>query len=146
MKLTAHVAISTAAAVAVYKITGLKMLSLSFFLSGIFIDLDHLLDYVLLSRERFSIRNFFSWYEERRWKKIYIIFHSYELLAGLLLAAVLARNEVLTGIAAGCSLHLLADQIGNPGAVPRVRLSPWFYSLSYRYFQRFEKEKLSEKC
>lgn len=140
MKLTAHIGISTVAAASVYTITGSQRLSLSLLLSGIFIDLDHVVDYVLLSEERFTRKNFFSWYDERRWNKIYIIFHSYELLAIFLLMTFWFRNDIMIGVAIGCSLHLLADQIGNVSMRLSERFSLWFYFFSYRYHTGFEKK------
>lgn len=145
MKATAHIGISAVAAVSAYKMTGSPSLSISLFLSGIFIDLDHLADYILLSREQFSLSRFFSWYEENRWQKVFLVFHSLELLTILIIAAFLLKNDIVTGIAIGCTLHLVSDQVGLMTRKLGKRVSPWFYFFTYRYAVGFEKSRFLVK-
>jgi membrane-bound metal-dependent hydrolase YbcI (DUF457 family) len=141
MKVTKHIGISTIAAISAYKLIGSQSMSIALFLSGILIDLDHVFDYILLSKEGFSIGNFFSWYDEGKWQKVFLFFHSYELITILAFVTFVRANEVLIGITAGCVLHLLADQI----AVMGRGFSPWFYFISYRYSVGFEKKKYISK-
>lgn len=143
MKLTVHLGISAVAAVSAYNITSSHPLSITLFLSGIFMDLDHLFDYMLLSKEEFSIRNLTLWYSEKRWNnKIYIIFHSYELLMVLLLLTFLLRNNILIGLAIGSSLHLFADEIDNMHQEFDKRFSKGYYFFSYRWIVGFEGKNL----
>ncbi|MFA6412855.1 MAG: hypothetical protein WCW53_09160 [Syntrophales bacterium] len=140
MKASTHVGISAVAAISAYKLTGSQPMSISLFLSGIFIDLDHVLDFILLSKERFSISNFFSWCNDLRWQKAFIVFHSYELITIFALMSFLLANDILIGITIGCVLHLLADQISIMTLERTEGVSPWLYFFSYRYSVGFEKK------
>ena len=111
----------------------------SCFLSGVLIDLDHVVDFHLFSGERFSLVNFFSWCYESRWRKVTLILHSYELFGILCAVAYYLDSAVLQGIIWGAGLHLLLDQLANPRT---YRLSPWFYLLGYRMAMGFRRDKL----
>lgn len=145
MKASTHIGISTIAAVSAYKLTGSQTFSISLFLSGIFIDLDHVVDYMLLSKERFTIKNFFSWYDEHRWQRVFIVLHSYELITIFSLIACLLKNEIMIGMSLGFLLHIMLDQIGNMTADLNDRKSPWFYFFLYRYAMSFEKNNYLER-
>jgi hypothetical protein len=142
MKLPAHVAASAAVAAAAYAATRSPTVAVAALLSGIFIDLDHVADHLLTSGEKFSVPGFFSWCEELRWERIFIVLHSIELLV---LAAALAywlRSELLFGLVLGAGSHLALDQIGNRKPLPGHRFSAWHYFLTYRYRMGFRKSRL----
>ena len=131
MKTTAHIYASAAAGGAAYALTGSPAMAVSCLLSGVLLDVDHLLDYWLLSDEPFTVKGFFSWCHEQRWKKIYLVLHSYELYLLLLLAASLFPGRVFAGVLLGTGLHLLMDQLGNKA------LNKWFYFMTFRYRSGF---------
>lgn len=139
MKATAHICASIAAGSAAYGLTGSPGISVSCLLSGILLDVDHLLDFYLLAGERFTFKGFFSWCYELRWRKIYLVLHSYELYLLLALAACLFPSQALTGVLLGMGLHLFMDQLGNKG------LNKWFYFMIFRYRSGFEYSALTEK-
>jgi hypothetical protein len=99
---------------------------------GVFIDLDHLFDYLIYSKFRFSVRDFFDTCYNYRLKKFYLILHSYEFLLLSWLAYSLTKNEILLGISIGYTVHLVCDQFGN-------FTYPFSYFLSYRIAKIFEK-------
>lgn len=136
MRTTAHIYASAAAGGTAYVVTGSPAISISCLLSGILLDVDHLLDFYLFTHERFSFKAFQSWCEEVRWEKIYLILHSYELYLLLVLAACVYTSEVLIGVLLGMGLHLLMDQLGN------TVLDKWFYFLIFRYRAGFAKSAL----
>ncbi len=142
MKPSAHVAISASAAAAAYGMTGSGTIGFSLFLGGVFIDLDHVSDYVLMAREKFSISNFFAWFYEHKWTKIYLPLHSYELIAVLIAAAAWLGNDWLIGLSAGFAIHLISDQIGNRRQPYGTKMVPLFYFLSYRFTAGFLKANL----
>jgi hypothetical protein len=142
MKMTRHIAASAVAGAAVYQITGSPPMAASLFLGGVFIDLDHVFDYLILAKERHTLRNFFSWFNDIRWKRIIIMFHSYEFYAFLLLAAFWLKNDILTGLAIGIGIHFVMDQIAVLKPINGVRLSRLFYFLSFRYVSHFELKKM----
>jgi len=131
MKTTAHVCASAAAGGAAYALTGSPAMAVSCLLSGVLLDVDHLLDFWLLAEEPFTFKGFFSWCHEQRWKKIYLVLHSYELYLLLLLAARLFPGRALAGVLLGAGLHLLMDQVGNKA------LNKWFYFMTFRYRSGF---------
>jgi membrane-bound metal-dependent hydrolase YbcI (DUF457 family) len=142
MKLPAHVVGSAAVASAAYAATRSPTLTAAALLSGIFIDLDHLADFLLLSGEKFSVPNFFSWCEEVRWDRIFIVLHSIELLALTAVLAYWRRSDLLLGFVFGAGSHLLLDHVGNREPIADQRFSAWFYFLSYRWGAGFRKTRL----
>jgi hypothetical protein len=139
MKTSVHVSTSAMLAAALYAYSRSVPEAASCLMSGVLIDLDHVVDFYLFSGERFSLANFFSWYAESRWQRITLIFHSYELFGILCAIAYYLDSAVLRGIVWGAGLHLLLDQLGNPRT---FRLSPWFYLLGYRIAMGFRRDKL----
>ena len=139
MKPSVHVATSVLLATALYAYSGSVPVAASCLVSGVLIDLDHVLDFHIFSGERLSIANFFSWCNDGRWQKISLIFHSYELFGILCAVAYYLDNALLRGMLWGAGLHLLIDQIAN---TREYRLSPWFYFLGYRIAVGFRRERL----
>jgi hypothetical protein len=139
MKTSAHISTSALLAAAVYAYSRSVPEATSCLVSGVLIDLDHLVDFHLFSGERFSIANFFSWCNEARWQRIILILHSYELFGILCVVAYYLNSAVLRGVVWGAGLHLLLDQLGN---LRTFRLSPWFYLLGYRIAMGFRRDKL----
>ena len=107
------------------------------FLSGIFIDLDHHLDYYLNKKELpLNYKKLLSFCEKEKAGKPYLILHSYELL--LLLGFwiyYLHLGPLWGGLAVGITVHMIADQFCNP-------VRPLGYFLIYRIRHGFSREKL----
>lgn len=139
MKTSVHVSTSAVLAAAIYAYSRSVPEAASCLVSGVLIDLDHVVDFHIFSGERFSLTNFFSWCNESRWQRLTVIFHSYELLGILCAVAYYMDSAVLRGIVCGAGLHLLLDQLGN---LRIFRLSPWFYLLGYRIVMGFRRDKL----
>ena len=139
MKISSHIITSAALAGALYTHSHSVPESATCFLSGVLIDLDHIIDFFLFSGEKFSLPAFFSWCNDARWKKISLLLHSYELWGLLCLAAFYFDSAVLRGVLWGAGLHLGLDQIANSKKYP---LSPWFYFLWYRIAAGFRRERL----
>jgi len=142
MKPSQHLAGSTVAAGALYAATGSPTAAASCLLSGVFIDLDHLVDFFLLAGERFSPRAFSEWCRRSAQAKFLLLLHSYELFALLVGWASLGADPVVWGAAAGVGVHLVMDQVGNRGIVPGFRLSGGFYFLVWRLLVGFRRERL----
>ena len=122
-----------------YAITQSPQIAISSFLSSILIDVDHVFDFLIFSKEKLSIRNIISWCENGRWKRITLIFHSYEIYLILCIITYYFPDSILIGILSGMGLHLILDQIGNHR---RFGLSLWFYFFIYRAFAGFHKDNL----
>lgn len=106
------------------------------FLAGVFIDVDHWIDYWLMRRLDLDVRAFFGYFRRPDQSRIFLPLHGYELLA-LWWAIALAGGlgPWAMGVAAGCTLHLVLDQLTNP-------LHPLGYFLAYRIAVRFEGARL----
>ena len=105
------------------------------FLSGIFIDVDHIMDLCIYKKRlAFTVQDLFNFCEREKGGKLYLIFHSYELLALLWLSiATFHLSAVWLGLAIGLSIHIFLDQIANP-------VRPLVYFLWYRLKYGFAKE------
>lgn len=107
------------------------------FISGVFIDIDHHLDYYL-ARKKFPFRyqDLLHYSLRDRHGKMYLIFHSYELL-GLFWVAVYFGHLGAMWIAAGLgvSVHILCDQLVNP-------LRPLAYFFFYRLRHGFNRTEI----
>ncbi|MBN1385343.1 MAG: hypothetical protein JW983_10720, partial [Elusimicrobia bacterium] len=136
MKPIPHIVISFSVSAVLYTIFRSYILALTAFLFGIFIDIDHLLDYFREQGFNLDVRNFFYFFTEFQYRKAVIFLHSWELfLIYSLLVFLVPANEVMFGIFIGYSVHLIADHLGNP-------VSPLGYFFVYRWKNDFLREKL----
>ena len=111
--------------------------ALACFAGGILIDLDHHLDY-FFNRKKipFSYSELHDYYRNDRAGKIYIIFHSYELMAVFWLGIYFFDlNTIWIGTALGVTAHLICDQLTNP-------LKPTAYFWAYRQHFGFQRKHL----
>ena len=116
------------------------------FASGVFIDLDHAIEFMIHHDWRnFTIRNMFTACEHTekqegylKFNKVYLIFHSVELLLLLWIFAIITKNIYLMAVALGCSVHLAMDYMSN---------ARHFYSyfITARIVKKFSTEKLFRK-
>jgi hypothetical protein len=131
MKLHHHTAASTLIAAALYLTCKSWALAGACFISGIFIDLDHILD---VTREHgFSrIHHIFRICNNGQFTRIYLVWHGWEwvLLSGAA-AWFSGWNHWVTGMFIGISQHILLDALYNSSGF----LS---YSLLWRWKKNFE--------
>ncbi|MDD5438845.1 MAG: hypothetical protein PHS37_01505 [Candidatus Omnitrophica bacterium] len=105
------------------------------FFFGVFIDLDHLIDFFREHSWR-DIGKFIDVMVYVDLRQLWLLFHSLELLLALWGAIVIFRlNGYWISAAQGLSLHMLLDIIGNPIGIRGY----WFL---YRLNVGFKTEKL----
>lgn len=125
-------------------------------IGGFFIDLDHLIDYVLAFGLKFRLDYFIKGYQFLKSDKIYVFFHSYELIMLLLLTSFIIQQLSLRGVerrsnpvknnlifislltltlASSMLLHVIFDIVEN-------ELPPATYSLTYRLKNNFDTKNL----
>ncbi len=91
--------------------------------TGVAVDLDHLVEYYL-------------WFIKEDNSRVFYLLHSYELLIPCILAGVLSGGDpVVIGVSAAFLGHLLTDQIANP-------MHPLAYFLTFRVINGFNRAKL----
>lgn len=101
------------------------------FLTGVFLDIDHLIDYALNYGFRLRIRQFFRAFEFESFENIFLFLHSWEFIViYLVLLWLVDWKPVVIGALIGFCLHLLLDHFFNDH-------SKLAYFLSYRLFHRF---------
>jgi hypothetical protein len=129
-----HIAVSLVLSGILYgafQSTGLAVASLA---SGIFIDLDHLLEYLVTHRMRFRTKEFLSYFYGRRYRKLFLIFHGWEWLAFLAVLSWLTNwNPWAVGSLIGFGQHMLLDQLYNGPC-------PLGYFFTWRWMNGFERK------
>src|SRR4030065_336426 len=81
---------------AMFKSWGLAIAS---FVSGVFIDLDHIIDYLRSSGISLNVKKFFNYFYKKKFDKVLLIFHGWEWLAVLTIAAKITDwNPWVTGV------------------------------------------------
>ena len=65
-------------------------------LGGVFIDLDHLIDYILAFGTKFNLIFFLKGYQFLKTDKIYVPLHSWELVIILLLTSIFLLSNLKT--------------------------------------------------
>ncbi len=117
-----------------YKSPGAALAS---FLAGWVIDIDHVIDYVRAHGWKVSWFHVNEARHEDYSGKLYLLLHSYELLAlFFLLFRHPRRQPYRVGITASVLTHLLLDQKFNPCRRPGT------YFLAHRIRKRFDARKI----
>ena len=135
MKAGHHVAVSTIVSSILYLLFKSWSLTIASFLSGIFLDIDHYIDYVFECGSPFQMKKFFYYINEEKLKKIYLIFHGWEWSIVLIIIGwMLDWNHWIVGVMIGYGHHMVLDALFNTN---------WpisGYSLSWRWKKNFVSE------
>ncbi len=130
-KLQYHIAASTAVSGLMYLIFKSWGLTTASFISGIFIDIDHIYDVIREHGKDTTIQEFFHISHGAQFHKVFLLFHAWEwLFAGLLLSWYSNWNHWVIGAVIGITHHLIMDSIYNSANF----LS---YSLFWRWKHNF---------
>ena len=139
MKPTHHVIISTGVSAVFWWWFKSVPATAVCFLSGIFIDIDHHLDYWLIKGKfpwRYRDLHKFFIEQENRGGPMYLVLHAWEWLIALWLAIFILRLDVVwVGFAIGLTAHMMADLICNP-------LKPFGYFITYRWRRAFDSTRI----
>ncbi len=108
--------------------------TLACFLSGIFIDLDHIIDFwIAKNRFPFRYKDLYSFCAFEKSGKLYLLFHSWELLSSLWLLCIFFKMDpVWLGFTVGITTHMIFDAFTNS-------LRPLAYFMVYRIKHDFSK-------
>ncbi len=134
MKLIHHIAVSSLTSgilFAIFKSWGLSLASLC---SGILIDLDHVLDYIIEHNFPFNSKNFFPFFYREQHTRIRLIFHGWEWLLCLgIIATMTDFNPWITGALIGYGVHIVSDYFYSKANLRS-------YSLLWRWINKFDSE------
>jgi hypothetical protein len=140
MRIEAHIPISAVVSTAVYFVSKSEEIALISFLSGIFIDIDHIFDYFYCERKiKFDIKDFFYKCNYHQIKKYIFFLHSFELLLILAVLVYFFPSKILIGIFIGFTVHIFTDAFYKPKHFFR-------YSLIYRAKHNFINFDLAFPC
>lgn len=132
MKLQHHIVSSTLAAGIVYLLFKSWSMTLSCFLSGIFIDLDHIYDYIREVGFPFKVKGLFKAAYNAELNRWMLVLHSWEILFSLgIIAWFMNWNPWVTGILIGFGHHILLDKLHTGDRL-------FSYSFIWRWKYNFE--------
>jgi len=117
-----------------WKITASFWLGVLGMLVNIFIDLDHLIEYLVFSK-RFNLREFLSGSHFEQKGKILVLFHAWEYVALAAILWILTSQWFFFVLGLAIGAHLVFDQF-------TWNLSPWAYFITYRIKNKFSIAKI----
>lgn len=136
MKIRHHIALSTVISCILYVIFKSWGLSTASLITGIFIDVDHTIDYFTARGFRIQWKEFLHFFYKEEHRKITLIFHGWEWLFCLGAAAVLTGfSPWVTGALIGYGHHMVCDYFYS-------RASVMTYSLIWRWKNNFDSQTL----
>ena len=104
-----------------------------FVLGGIFIDLDHFIDYFFYFGIRFRMKDFIeAGYLVSG--KVYVFLHSWELALAVLILSIIFKSPGLFILFLGISSHLVIDNVQKD--------NPLVYFIIYRMMMNFDRSIL----
>ena len=130
--LTVHAVLALVLSFLFYFFTGKLSWAVLCIVGGVFIDVDHFMDHFRYYGRKFDIMDFL-FHLHLDSGKIYLFFHSWELIALLWCLSFIAGW--LIPLAAGMTVHLLVDQF-------LYRNAKWLYFISYRWYHGFERDNI----
>lgn len=128
MQASKHVMVSIVVSALVWWWLRSSAAALACFLMGVFIDLDHIVDFVYNHRGHLRFHRFFTIFEFEVLENIFVFLHSWEFALvwlALLLCLPDVRQPLVVGLFVGFVTHLGLDNLFN-------RHSRWAYFLLYR--------------
>lgn len=128
-EITLHCILTFLLAALIYSKTESVFYAVIFIFAGIFVDLDHLIDYFLYAKKKFRLDEFLRCFQLKS-GRVYIFLHSWELAFGALVAGMFSNSNALLIFAAGLGIHLAIDNI--------QRQNRLFYFLIYRFYKKFD--------
>lgn len=132
-----HVIVSAGLSVGLYASTHSLPASMLCLLSGVLIDLDHVLEYYIDQKKwPKNYKELTDFCNDYQGEKAYLVFHAYEYLITLwAIIGFFQLNVLWVGFALGITVHVLCDQFTNP-------IRPLFYFLAYRIIKKFRAKDL----
>ncbi len=111
-------------------------------MGGLFIDLDHLLDYYLVLGFNFKIENILNGVYFSESGKAYVLFHGWEYVLTFITLVFMFKNKtaksLFLALALGITLHLFIDMASYN--VPMQK-----YSVFFRAGQGFSTKEITEE-
>lgn len=127
-----HAAVSTVISSGLYAATDSWQLAAASLVSGILVDADHFVEYLVEYGVSLDPGRFIRLVHEARYERVFYLLHAWEWFAlGLAAAWAAGWNAWSAGLLIGYGQHLVLDHFGNKG-------TPWSYFLFWRWKQGFD--------
>ena len=143
MRVRAHIATSVVLGGFLYLAFRSLPMAIAAFLSGVLIDLDHVLECYINFGRKFNIWKTIEKCEDCSLEKAYLFLHSYELLAIYALAVYWYQlGDIWYGIGIGVAVHMILDSIFNcyhPNGL--FFFKRWKTGFNYSKIVRIEDQK-----
>ena len=137
MKPQYHLVSSTIVASILYLVFKSWSMALSCFLSGIFIDIDHIYDYLREHKFTFKAKDFSYEFYSGNFNRMILFFHSWELLFLIAIIAWLTKwNPIITGVFIGFGHHLVLDTFHNTDTF-RTYSFIWRWNRDFKFALTF---------
>ncbi|MEI7640128.1 MAG: hypothetical protein WCJ46_01270 [bacterium] len=134
MKVENHAMVGVPVAVGIFYVSHSWLFFWVAILVGIFIDGDHVFDYIR-EEKKFNFRHLFIKSYKGDFKKIVLIGHAYEWIALAWIIGLFFKESSLPLVFTIAYLfHMIPDQIAN-------NIKPWGYFITYRWLKKW---KMSE--
>lgn len=132
--LSTHIVVTLIVSIVIYKIYLSFTLVALVVVGGILIDVDHFIDYFLYAGLKFNLKKF-ALIDFLKSGKIYIFFHSWELVIFIYFTGLLlGLGRYTLALSLGMLGHLLVDSLFQKAFLP--------YSLFYRMWYNFDAHKI----
>jgi hypothetical protein len=132
MRIHYHIAFSTIVSAILFLLFKSWILSVSALIAGIFIDLDHFIDYFREHGWSLNIKRFFQVYNMGQFNKVVLLLHGWEWLFLIFAVAwAVDWNPWITGTFIGLSHHIILDAINSSSSLKT-------YSLFWRWTKNFD--------
>ena len=126
-----HLTLSLIVGLIIWKISSNVYVIPAALMGGFFIDLDHVIDYFFAFGSKIDLHYFLKGRQFLKTDKIYVIFHSWELVILLFLGAFVLSQSLIFSFSLSLFLHLIVDVFTN-----NMKLQSYF--LLYRINNNFE--------
>ena len=141
MKVQYHIATSTIVSGILYLLFKSWSMAASALLAGIFIDLDHLIDYFREHGWSLNIKRFFRTCNDCQFDRVILVLHGWEwLLLFFIISWGSDWNPWITGVLIGLSHHMILDSISSCSSLKSYSLF-WRWSKNFDFDTTFPKMK-----
>ena len=132
MKPVHHISLSTILSGILYAVFRSWELSITAFIFGTIIDIDHIIDYVMERGLSFHVKSFFTFFYQENHNRITLLLHGWEWFLALGIAVFVTNyNTAVTGAFIGYGHHIISDYFYSKAGIQA-------YSLAWRWNKRFD--------
>jgi len=112
------------------------------FIGGILIDIDHFIEFWHDQGSTINLKAFIQFGNSGLSTRLFILFHSFELIPLLLIGFILTNNQLFIGITLGLILHLFLDYANLVSRFGYRWYSIIVFSFIFRLCHQFQANRI----